>query len=33
MSCSAPPYILTDAQIEKLVGKLTTALDEAIASC
>ena len=29
----APPYILSDAQVEELVGKLTAAVDEAIASC
>ncbi|MFO1050283.1 MAG: aspartate aminotransferase family protein [Geminicoccaceae bacterium] len=29
----APPYILTDAQLEELVGKLSAAVNEAIASC
>lgn len=29
----APPYILTDAQIEELVGKLAAALADALAEC
>lgn len=29
----APPYILTEAQLEELVGKLSAAIEEAIASC